>query len=543
MATDAEIIDVLIRLRGGAAAAADARAVAGAFQQITGAQRGVSQSSGEVEQQTRRTGNLLSGTIGIAVRYAAAYKGLGLAMAAIGSGFRFDATMQNNTIAFTHFLGSTQAARQELGTLYQIAAKTPFQFADVTSATRRFLAFGFSVEQANSELRLIGDAIAGMGGGQEEINRLVLVLGQINAAGKLQGQDLLQLEQLGVVSRVQIAQQLGMSVATFNDEMRKSKITSTEAIDAINNVIRTQFAGSAEEQSKTVTGQLSTIKDYGSQAMGALVAPLFGLAQSSVLPFITGHLQSAAHWLSDPKQGGAGGAQRIADTLVIMAKVLGPVVGLLAAYKVAMLGVAAAQGLAAFSMGAYTTAVTFFTAVSLIPEITSLADAWYLLDAAMDANPVGVLVIAFGALTTAAVLALTHIQEIEAAIDSLNRKLAHFQQKHPVLGAGVKGAIGGLYNVVPGGLQAAQALHLPGAATGGYVQRGGTLMVGEKSAELVHLPTGSWVEPQQPGGGFRSQPDDASASRVLQPLYLMVNDRVFAEAMLDVGRTAQARGG
>jgi tape measure domain-containing protein len=530
VATDTEIIDVLVRLRGGRAAAAEADSFAGSV-------AGIGKAAG-----------------GVAIALGA--------LSAVGAGLRFDSTMEQNTIAFTHFLGSTQAATAELQTLYQIAATTPFQFSDVTTATRRFLAFGFSLQETNAELKLIGDAVAGVGGTADEINRMVLVLGQIHAAGKLQGQDLLQLEQFGIVSRVQIAQQLGLSVEKFNSEMRKSKITSEEAIAAINATISTQFAGSAAEQAKSVQGQLSTIKDYGAQAAGALVQPIFDLAQSSILPSISNQLQTASKYLT------AGGAQDFYNTLGQILKILSPLIVAFVAYRAALIGVAIAEGLVAAGAAAMAFVGTLAAVIALIPAVTSLADVVFLLDAAFAANPIGIIVVAIAALIAGLVYAYEKVGWFHDAVDAVFSFIADHWRLLTIILAGpigaavvliidhfdsIKEAARGAINWIIRAWNSLQFtlphLHvfghdlggqsigvprIPLLANGGQVPVGGAAIVGEAGPELL-TNSGGTANVTPLGGGGRGG---------LAHFVLMLPDlRVLAEGVAEEGHTAVARGG
>jgi hypothetical protein len=55
----------------------------------------------------------------------ASYIGIGGFAAAVGlgarEGLKFNATMEQNTVAFTNFLGSTKAAKRYLGELFELA--------------------------------------------------------------------------------------------------------------------------------------------------------------------------------------------------------------------------------------------------------------------------------------------------------------------------------------------------------------------------------------------------------------------------------------
>jgi len=116
--------------------------------------------------------------------------------------------------------------------------------------------------------------------------------------------------------------------------------------------------------------------------------------------------------------------------LVTFAKALGGVLGLLMAMTdhgkllvPIILGLAGAWLIykgavmaAAIAEWAYNGAMTALAIASLIPEITSMADAWFLLDAAMDANPIGLIVLAIAAAVAAIALAtyeiITHWKQI-----------------------------------------------------------------------------------------------------------------------------------
>lgn len=326
-------VTIRVMLRGSETAAAGAKAVGDSIAKIgpqskqaaAEATTGLRKISTEAHAGLRKVESSIdSMSLGLGYMKYAATAALGAVGAtAIKSGLQFDATMESNTLAFKQFLGSAAAAKQEVQSLFQIAAHTPFEFADITTATRRMLAFGFSIQDVNKELAIVGDAIAGMGGGAAEINSLVLAIGQIRAKGRLQGQEMLQLNQLGILSEVDIAKQLGMDPQKFQKAMQSGSISSDSALAAINTILDRRFHGAAEAQGKTFSGQFSTLKDMSSQALGQLTMPLFtqlrdrlfpqlnrGLSDGSVVrgvqqaigtvaPFFTNVLLPAAHGVAD----------------------------------------------------------------------------------------------------------------------------------------------------------------------------------------------------------------------------------------------------
>ena len=72
------------------------------------------------------------------------------------------ANMEQQQVALTTMLGSAEKASSLLADLQNFAATTPFQFTELTDATKRMIAFGFSAKEVIPNLRKLGDASAGL---------------------------------------------------------------------------------------------------------------------------------------------------------------------------------------------------------------------------------------------------------------------------------------------------------------------------------------------------------------------------------------------
>jgi tape measure domain-containing protein len=216
----------------------------------------------------------------------ARWAGFGLGIAGAGAvkmGIEFNATMEQNEVALDQFLRSGERTNAMLDELFQIAAKTPFEFKDVTTAARKFLAFGFTARQTTRYLMGVGNAVAGIGGGNDEIQRAIIALGQMQAKGKVMGQELLQLTELGIPAYQILKQELGLT----SDQMKRvgdEGISARKGIEAIMAGMDKRFAGAAERQAQTMAGRWSTFKDYFRQTMGALTRPLFDIIRKTILP-------------------------------------------------------------------------------------------------------------------------------------------------------------------------------------------------------------------------------------------------------------------
>jgi hypothetical protein len=212
--------------------------------------------------------------------------GLGaLGIAAGVMGFKFDIGMEAAKMAFTRFLGGPEAANKEVEYLFDLAAKTPFEFPQLADAARKFLAFGYSVDETNSTLEALSDAVAAFGKGAPEIDRAVLALGQMRSAGRVLGQDLRQLQELGLFDPADFARRLSLPQG-YLAHVGQLGIPSEAGIKAITDYWRERFGGASEEFSKTFMGRITTLRDYAGRAFGAMVQPLKDRLTNEIFPLL-----------------------------------------------------------------------------------------------------------------------------------------------------------------------------------------------------------------------------------------------------------------
>lgn len=277
-------VTINIRTRGGRQSAREAKMAASGITLIgraaTTAGKGLRSMSSDASHLAYRS---LRG-----VRYQAYFAGLtlsGIGAIAVKSGLQFNASMEQNQVAFAQFLGSSQAARQELTTLYGLAKSTPFEFPQLTMAARQLLGFGFKAREANSLLRTIGDAAAATGQGAEGIDRIVIALGQMRAKGRVQAEELMQLQELGLPVNDILRKRLHLTrdqLANIGNE----SVSSTKAIRALQQGFDDLYGGQSAKQAKTFNGQLSTLRDNVNQTLGTISKPAFDKLRTDVFPVL-----------------------------------------------------------------------------------------------------------------------------------------------------------------------------------------------------------------------------------------------------------------
>lgn len=188
--------------------------------------------------------------------------GIGAGLIALGAAsVKAGAGLQSTKTAFANMLGSAEKAQQFLAEMQAFAAKTPFEFNQVSQAAQKFIAFGFSVEQVIPTLTAVGDAAAGVGLGADGINRITLALGQMAAKSKVQAGEMMQLTETGIPAWKMLAEEIGVSVPEAMSMVSKGAIDAATGISALVNGMEQSFGGMMDQQSQTISGTWSTLMD------------------------------------------------------------------------------------------------------------------------------------------------------------------------------------------------------------------------------------------------------------------------------------------
>ena len=209
-----------------------------------------------------------------------------------GAGLKTAAELEQTKIGFETMLGSAKAADRFLAKIKKTAAQTPFELPGLTSSSQKLLAFGFQVEDVIPTLTTLGDAASGLGLGSEGLDRLVMAVGQIQAKGKVQGEELLQLTEAGIPAQKILQNELGLTADRYADLQKKGKILAEDAIPALLSGVKNgtsgiagetaKFGGLMEKQSQSVSGLASTLKDTLLVGMADALEPLMPLLKQGL---------------------------------------------------------------------------------------------------------------------------------------------------------------------------------------------------------------------------------------------------------------------
>jgi tape measure domain-containing protein len=174
----------------------------------------------------------------------------------IKESFKFETAIAN----FKTLTGSIEEARRHVAELRQFAASNPLTFDDVSHASKTLLAFGISVNEVMPSLKVLGDISMG---NSERFKALALAFGQCKSAGRLMGQDLLQMINQGFNPLTVIAQETGRSMAELRDIMSQGGISFEMVAAAFQKATEEGglFHDALKNASETGDGMISKMKD------------------------------------------------------------------------------------------------------------------------------------------------------------------------------------------------------------------------------------------------------------------------------------------
>jgi len=183
--------------------------------------------------------------------------------------------LETQTKSLEVLTGSVQKAKSIIAELQALGAVTPFTSTELIDAAKRLNAFGVEGDKVVETTRRLADVSGATGA---ELQGLVTAYGQVQAKGRLQGEELLQFQERGIALQGELRKMYGMTGDEFQKALSKGRI-SAEAVEvAIKRLTDAggKYANGAIAQSDTLQGKFSTLTDGVEQiarTIGAVLAP------------------------------------------------------------------------------------------------------------------------------------------------------------------------------------------------------------------------------------------------------------------------------
>lgn len=168
--------------------------------------------------------------------------------------------MQQLDVAFTTMLNSKAKSDALLSQAVNFAAKTPYDLLGVADGIKQLLAYGTAAEDAIETVEMLGNVSAGL---SVPLGDMVYLYGTLKSQGRAMLVDIRQFAGRGVPIYEELAKVLGVSVSEVNKYISAGKVGFPEVEQAFKNMTSEggKFYNLMQEQSKTITGQISNLKD------------------------------------------------------------------------------------------------------------------------------------------------------------------------------------------------------------------------------------------------------------------------------------------
>ena len=227
----------------------------------------------------------LNGLRGAAIGLGSAFGGIAAVLGVIQAGrfvFAKTAEVESQTRSLQVLTGSAEKAGQIIKQLQDLGAVTPFTSTELIDAAKRLQAFGVEADKVVETTRRLADASGATGA---ELSGLVTAYGQVQAKGRLQGEELLQFQERGIALQEELRKMYGMTGEEFQKALQKGQIGAKAVEVALVNLTNTggKYANGAIAQSDTLSGRLSTLQDNVdgvAREVGKVLTPaLIGILQ------------------------------------------------------------------------------------------------------------------------------------------------------------------------------------------------------------------------------------------------------------------------
>ena len=295
----------------------------------------------------------------------------------------------------TLFRGNALAAEDMYKKIKQYGKDTVYENKGLIEGISTMMQYQISGEKAFKTLKQIGDIAMG---DATKMQSLTLAFSQATAAGKLQGNDYKQMIGAGFNPLLVISEKTGESIASLEAKMSKGAISAKMLSQAFAWATEEggAFYNGAANAGQTTIGKINEFKE----SVDELLIHIFNQLKpviDSCIEFASGFLGKVPAILG-----------RIGSAVSALAVPIITVTTAFAAYKLTMLSMAAIQ---AMIVGWKAALAAYEIVVFAVKNSTSLwTAAQWLLNVALSANPIGLIIAAIAALVAAIVYVCTRIQ-------------------------------------------------------------------------------------------------------------------------------------
>lgn len=238
-------------------------------------------SISKTTEATKNAGSVDAKLIGQLKGVVAAY----VSLQTVAKAINLASQVEDATIAFEVLTGSAKDGQLLFEQIRKFAAESPVTFSNAAEATKTMMSFGVAAQDVQQNLQMLSDVT---GGNNDRFKMLALAFSQTSAAGRLMGQDVLQMINAGFNPLQQISKTTGESMIELKKRMEDGGISAQEVRQAFMDATSEggMFHGMTDRLAETVSGKLNiALSDMeqklaaAGEALGPLVIQLLDASE------------------------------------------------------------------------------------------------------------------------------------------------------------------------------------------------------------------------------------------------------------------------
>lgn len=175
----------------------------------------------------------------------------------------FAQNMETAAVSMEYFVDGADKAAKSLAFLREMnefAARTPFSTEQALEMSKYIQAVGISMNTSKAFLEVVTDAAAATGATEENLQRVIFALGQMQTKGRVANEEIRQLANANIPIYQILQEELNLTGDQISN-IGKYWIDADKAIVAILRGLEKRYDGAADRISDTMSGMIDTIAD------------------------------------------------------------------------------------------------------------------------------------------------------------------------------------------------------------------------------------------------------------------------------------------
>lgn len=175
----------------------------------------------------------------------------------------FARNMETAAVSMEYFVDGADKAAKSLAFLREMnefAARTPFSTEQALEMSKYIQAVGISMNTSKSFLEVVTDAAAATGATEENLQRVIFALGQMQTKGRIANEEIRQLANANIPIYQILQEELNLTGDQISN-IGNYWIDADKAIVAILRGLEKRYDGAADRISDTMSGMIDTIAD------------------------------------------------------------------------------------------------------------------------------------------------------------------------------------------------------------------------------------------------------------------------------------------